>query len=681
MERTLRADRQPEWVTDGRSYAGHDGRGAEGGADGVYLDRRGRFEEQHRRIDQRWNRVANARLLLFLVGAAVLGLGIWLEQVVLVAAVIPCVAAFLAAIAYHTRLGETRRTVAELRTINDEGLSRLRRDWNALPLRTVQPEETVDAVASDLDLLGHASLQHLLGTPATAVGQAALRRWLLQPAEPEVVRERQAAVIELRHMLDFRDELALRGRLMGDVQPQYERFIRWAESEAWLAPRPGLLWAVRLLTLAIGAAVAAQVAGLVAYPLWLAGLLGSYGLILTVGKRVDLEIEQVAERQVVFRTYAALFALIRSQQFSAPLLQRLQTALSAEHLPADRQMTRLGRIMILADLRLWLLYFPLKLFTLWNFHVLWLLERWKREAGSDVQVWLDVLGDLEALAALATLAHDHPHWSFPELVEGKRPALLASNLGHPLLPPEKCVGNDVAVGPPGTFLLVTGSNMSGKSTLLRAIGLNAALAQAGGPVCASAMCLPPLVLATSMRVQDSLELGVSYFMAELRRLKHVVDTAAQVHEGGSRTLLFLLDEILHGTNTHERQIAVRRIVRHLMREGAIGAISTHDLSLTKTPEVAAAGRPVYFTEQFLQGAEGPEMHFDYVLRAGVAPSTNALRLMELVGLTLDEAEEVAPERDPPVLDAASGTGTMPPERGTSGGVREKGKRSGGDSGC
>jgi DNA mismatch repair ATPase MutS len=255
-----------------------------------------------------------------------------------------------------------------------------------------------------------------------------------------------------------------------------------------------------------------------------------------------------------------------------------------------------------------------------------------------VRVWLETLSELEALSALATLAADNPTWAFPEIVEkaADGPALSARNLGHPLLPPAVCVGNDVGIGPVGRFLFVTGSNMSGKSTLLRAIGVNVVLAQAGGPVCADEMRLMPLTLATSIRVQDSLEYGISYFMAELRRLREVVEIAHTTGETGEREPLFLLDEILHGTNTSERQIAARQIIRTLLRYGATGAVSSHDLSLTETPDLTAARDAVHFTETFTRGADGPAMSFDYRLRPGVATSTNALKLMEMVGLPLDD---------------------------------------------
>jgi DNA mismatch repair ATPase MutS len=237
---------------------------------------------------------------------------------------------------------------------------------------------------------------------------------------------------------------------------------------------------------------------------------------------------------------------------------------------------------------------------------------------------------VEALAALATLAHDNPSWPFPTLDDGAD-RLTATALAHPLLPAATRVGNDVIVGPPGTMLLVTGSNMSGKSTLLRAIGLNAVLAQAGAPVCASRLTMPTVELRTSIRLADSLERGVSLFMAELHRLKEIVDAARS--RDRARPLLYLLDEILHGTNTAERLIAARAVLEHLVRAGAIGAVTTHDLTLAADGALAGASRPVHFTEQVTSENGGVAgMTFDYRLRPGLATSTNALKLLALVGL-------------------------------------------------
>ncbi len=588
------------------------------------------------RLSARWNRVANIRLLLFVLAVGCALARIWIATPLLWIAAGVFLVGFIVAIVYHTSLGRIRRYFDIRWSLNDEGLLRLDRDWARLPLRQPDTATTPPSFAGDLDLLGHASLQHLLGTPTTPAGLATLERWLLDPAAPATVAQRQVAVRELAQQIEFREELAAAGRMLETTQRDYELFTVWAEDQNWLIGRPALVWASRILPLLLIVVGIAVLNGFVPAGVLLPIIAVNMVLVSTVGRRAAHDIERVATRQSVFRAYARLFALVAEQRWQAPLLGRMQHDLQAGSVGAAAQMQRLARIMNMADLRLWLLYVPFNIATLWDFHVGWLLEHWRADGGPHARRWLEVLGELEALIALATLAHDHPHWSFPD-VSDDAGAFGAMGLGHPLLPPVAAVGNDVDVGPAGTFLLVTGSNMSGKSTLLRSIGLNTVLAQAGGPVCAEALRLPPLQLATSMRVEDSLEAGVSYFMAELQRLKEVVDTTRRA-SGSDRPVLYLLDEILHGTNTEERQVAARLIVRHLVDQGAIGAVSTHDLGLADAPELKPIMRAVHFTETFVRGPDGPEMHFDYHLREGVATSTNALKLMEIVGLNIEAAE-------------------------------------------
>ena len=266
-------------------------------------------------------------------------------------------------------------------------------------------------------------------------------------------------------------------------------------------------------------------------------------------------------------------------------------------------MDRLERLTVLSDVRRGLIFFFVQVLTLWDFHLAARFEAWQRDAGPAVRGWLDALGEVEALCSLAALAHAQPEWAWPRVGAGSgqegdegADAFRAIALGHPLIPGDRRVGNDVEVGPPGTFLLVTGSNMSGKTTLIRAIGVNAVLAEAGGPVCARSLAMPPVRLATSIVIEDSLEDGVSFFMAELLRLKRVVDAAAAdaSESGGSgaggRRLLYLLDEVLRGTNSAERRVAIQRVLGRLLDLGAIGAITTHDLQILAEGEARARRR-------------------------------------------------------------------------------------------
>ena len=419
-----------------------------------------------------------------------------------------CVALFIR----QGRLEALEKRYDTLHALKDEGLARLRRDWDALPLRQLTAPPDEQAIALDLDLLGHASLQHLLNTTATPGGQQRLQDWLFQPADQATVRERQMAAAELAPQLEFREDLAVFGRLSSMSQYAYERFLQWAAAAVVAVPQQLPHLGKPHLAATAATLPRAAVCRLTLPDL---ALFVGFNLLLSMsfGKPIDDLLDQVSDRQAVFRPYAGVFALIDRQPFTTPQLQHIQKDLAEGDLDADNEMRRLGRIMDLGDLRRSMFFPVIQAVLLWNFHILWLLERWQAETGQRVCVWLETLSELEALAALATLSYDNPAWVFPELVAlgpaGKR-RLVARNLGHPLLPPAVCIVNDVEVGPPGTFLLVTGSNMSGKSTLLRAIGVNIVLAGAGAPVCAAALRLPPVSLWTSVRVQDSLS-GVCRF--------------------------------------------------------------------------------------------------------------------------------------------------------------------------
>ncbi len=605
----------------------------------VHAARAARFRAEAAAAARRAGRLSTARLVVFLAAGAAL-LGAWdrrgAPRSLLLVLGLLLLVGFFALVRQHARALRERRWRDELALGSELALARLRRDWRALPSPDPGEAPPDHPYAADLDVFGRASLAQLLGSVSTTPGRERLDAWLLGASPPESIRERQAAVAELAPMLELRDDFAARGRLAGRVEPaRIEAFIAWTRGPGWLRGRPGLravAWGLPSVTLVLAGL---QAAGVLHEGWWGFGLLLAAAITWGSSRKAHAVFERAASGEEGVAGYAEQLALLERSTFASPCLTRLQAELRAGR-GAARALRRLDGLLSFAEARgNTLFWLPVQLLFLWDLHVLRGLEHWQALYGEHVAGWFEALGQADALAALAALTHDHPDWCFPELAETSatsRPLVRGVALAHPLLPDDAAVPNDAQVGPPGTFVLVTGSNMSGKSTLLRAIGCNAVLAQAGGPVCAQAFSLPPLELWTSMRVVDSLERGISHFMAELERLKEIVDAARRVETTDGRTLLYLVDEVLQGTNSAERQVAARRIVRHLVDHGAIGAVTTHDLELGDAAELSGAVVPVHFRETVHTGGEGPPLTFDYRLRPGVATSRNALKLMEIVGL-------------------------------------------------
>jgi len=332
----------------------------------------------------------------------------------------------------------------------------------------------------------------------------------------------------------------------------------------------------------------------------------------------------VSSTEGAFLRYGTLLALIENFRSDEPLLSELRRKLETNAGAPSQAMSRFRRLVGWFDLRHNGLVHPfVNLVLLWDVHCTVGLEHWQQLAGKRLRGWFEVIGWFEALSSIAGFAADEPELTFPELVDGDA-VFEAEALAHPLLSPSRRVPNDVRLSGPRRALLITGSNMSGKSTLLRAMGLATVLALAGAPVTARSFRISRLTLRTSIRIADSLERGVSHFYAEITRLKSVVDAAS-----GPDPVLFLLDEILHGTNSRERQAGARWVLAELLRRGAIGAISTHDEELCRLPEALMDKVAlVHLRESVIDG----KMSFDFRVYDGPVTSGNALRLMRLVGL-------------------------------------------------
>jgi ABC-type multidrug transport system fused ATPase/permease subunit len=607
----------------------------------IYRQRADKFSAAEKRYENLERMVMHLRVATF-IGAAVMFVMGWNSQQQRLWYWAGCIliAGFFVLVAYHERVRRQMRRYRLLRQINQQAIARLSRDWEALHTTHVAVPAEHQAVAADLDLFGHASLFHFLCAAATPIGIRALRDWLLNPASPEEIKRRQQAVSELAPHLELRQNLILNGLLLAYRGQTTERFVDWAEGAPWLAARRWLLWLVRIVSAAAVLILVLMCCRIIPVEI---GMLAVIGVVLInalitalFGGKVHNIFSIINLRRNEAARYLNIFELMYSMPDSSTELQAVKAEAKSHGGGVMLRMRQLNRIAVLAMIRhnpllKFYVHLPLQFMFLYDFHFLILLEAWQTRYGRYVRAWFQALGKFEALSSLASVAHDHPQWAMPE-VDPSAERFQARKLGHPLLSCRTRVDNDVEVGPAGSCLLVTGSNMSGKSTLLRAIGVNAILAQAGAPVCAERLAMPPVALATSMRIRDSLENGVSFYMAQLMRLKEIVDLARDPKARNNRPLMYLLDEILLGTNSRERHIAVVRVLNYLVQCGAIGAISTHDLDLAAGEPLSDVCRCVYFRETLHDQHVEQPMTFDYILRPGIATTTNALKLLEIVGL-------------------------------------------------
>ena len=623
-----------------------------GAVEADYIARGAAFAATEAALRRRADRISQLRLAAFVV-AVISGLALGSDsgpRALLVAGLVAGAGVFVAAARWHAIVRRRASWSGVRRLVCEQGPRRIARDWSGIASQLPDARTPDHPYAADLDVTGHASIGRLLDVTSAGPGRRTLMAWLLEQTAPvSDLRERQRAVTELAPAAEWRETLTAHAWTAAVARrTDVERFLTWAEQASWLIDRPGIMWASRILpfliipsamlavastlwALGVGVPPSAELAAVaaIAKAWWWLPFLAGIALSVAARSALTNGIQSAMAHLSGLAAYAEMLGHVETAAFDAPRIQELKRRLGTGH-GAAGELTRLGAIVRLAEAR----YSPmahaaLQLLGLWDFHVLAALERWQRTSGAHARDWLAALGEAEALAALATLAYDNPDWVMPDFVDD--PARIeAAALGHPLLAARSRVSNDVTVGPPGTFVLVTGSNMSGKSTLLRAIGTNIVLAQAGGPVCARAMRFTPVDIWTSIRIDDSLEAGVSLFMAELRRLKRIVDAARD--PGRVRPLLYLLDEMLHGTNTAERRIAARRVLTYLIEAGAIGAVTTHDLTLAEDSSLDSAAQRVHFTERFEQTAAGMTMTFDYQLRPGLATSANALKLLAMIGL-------------------------------------------------
>ena len=529
-------------------------------------------------------------------------------------------ALFIVAVIYHARVrrahGRAERAAAHYRA----GIERIEDRWSGRGNPGTRFDDPHHVYAADLDLFGPGNLFELLSIARTRMGETALASWLLSPTDIATVLQRQKSNAELRARLDLREDLAVLGETAGvGVQPA--ELVRWAESPNRLTARWILPVALLLPLAAIAAVVFWNSSGLPS-PL-IAVLAIEYGVMRLLRKHLADVFSTTEQAFDSLRLLAALTERLEREPVQTDLAKRLVAQLSSEGLRASHAIGRLGTVVQFVESRRNFIIAILNLPLLYSVHAALAAERWRRHHGHAVRVWLQTIGEIEALISLSGYSYEHPEDPFPEIVEGAA-TFEAESIGHPLLPQATCVRNDVSIAGDTRVLLISGSNMSGKSTLLRTVGINTVLAMAGATVRAQRLRLSPLQVGANIRINDSLHEGSSRFYAEITRLRQLNELAAR-----TPPLLFLLDEVLQGTNSKDRFIGAQGVIRALLDRGAIGLVSTHDLALT---EIEVAGtqclRNLHFQDELVDG----RMKFDFKLHEGIVTKSNGLELMRSIGL-------------------------------------------------
>jgi hypothetical protein len=528
------------------------------------------------------------------------------------------VLAFIAVLVYHQRVRLLRAKADRAARYYRAGLERINDRWSGSGATGARFEIPHHIYGDDLDLFGAGSLYQLLCAARTQLGENILARWLLAPADIDSIRGRHSSIDDLRDRLEFREAMAIDGdTLKIDLHP--ETLELWARAPNQL----GAVWirwgAPLIAALAAAASIVWAVSGIV-FPL-LAIIMIEIALLYFLRNPIRAAITTVESAFDDLKGLAVLLNRIEAQRFDAAALHALQLRLLSHRLGSSAAISKLATIVSFVEARRNPILAPFMLLFMYPLLTGLAAERWRTAHGAVIHSWLEVLGEFEALLSLAQYAYEHPEDPFPQFIDGP-PAFKAQVLGHPLISAAVRVCNDVDISGATRALLVSGSNMSGKSTLLRTIGINTVLAMAGAPVRAKSLHMTPLQVGASIRINDSLHEGSSRFYAEITRLR-------QLFEPIRLPLLFLLDELLQGTNSADRRIGAQGLIRALLKKGAIGLISTHDLALT---DIAAlepgAIENVHFQDELVDG----KLKFDFKLQPGIVTKSNGIELMRSIGL-------------------------------------------------
>jgi MutS domain V len=590
-----------------------------------YESRLSARRESLERAEAGHRRLGTFRLLTALVTAGILWLALS-QHVSLAFLAIPA-AIFLALVIAHSRLDRIRKSAKRAVDYYQRGLDRLDDNWTSSGESGERFRDGTHPYADDLDLFGSASLFQLLNTARTTAGEATLAGWLSAPAQRDEILARQKAVDELRNRLDLREDLALLGQdFRASGHP--DALAKWGAGA--LIPFPGWMrWSAPLFAVVtVGLLIALFAADLSSPALRIAFIVSAAIeglLVLPLRERIAKVVLAVGQPGHDLALLAQVLHRLEAESFTSPKLAGLRARLDVAGQPASQRIAKLQRLIELLDSRDNVVIRIIGPLMLWTTQLAMAIESWRAESGAGIAGWVSAVGEMEALSSLACYAYEHPKDPFPT-ISPSGTIFEAKAMAHPLLPESRSIRNDLSLSASMRLIVISGSNMSGKSTLLRTTGVNTVLALAGAPVRAEALTVSPLQLGASIRINDSLQAGASRFYAEITRLRDILALA------DSGPVLFLLDELLNGTNSHDRRIGAEGVVRGLVKRDAIGLVTTHDLALAAIADSLASQAA---NKHFEDHLENGVMTFDYRIQPGVVEKSNALELMRAVGLNVD----------------------------------------------
>ncbi|MEN0048186.1 MAG: hypothetical protein AAF806_14085 [Bacteroidota bacterium] len=586
----------------------------------IYEQRNTQYHQEAEELQQKYNRFSIIRLLIFFVAIAIIIL-LWSAAIALgMLGIVIFLVGFYRFVIWHQAIKTKELHLRQLSKINANEAKVLEHDYSMFE----DGEEFLNPLHSyslDLDIFGDHSFFQYCNRTNTVIGKQALASILQEEVSLDTIQERQNAIQELRTLLDWRQDLQAYGANTKDEVKHLDLLKYWLEQPNFVLDnrlyKIAFYFAPVLTLLALGL--------IIDYPWWIAILPIIPNLLIlrrTVSK-VNETHQQTTHADKALSHYAALIQHIENQSFETSLLKKLAAAFG-EH-QAHQQIRRLSYIIGQLNVRYNIFSFILNIGGLWDLHWVYRLEKWKLANKEFLSLWFENLARFEALSSFANLSYNNPDWIFPEFQETTD--IKATGLGHPLIHQSKRITNDFSSPTQGHIKLITGSNMAGKSTFLRTVGLNIALANVGAPVCAKELQLPLLKVYTSMRTQDALHESTSSFYAELKRLKFIIEAV----ERGEQ-IYFLLDEILKGTNSRDRHTGSKALIRQLIEAKGGGIIATHDLELGALE--AQYGGAIENLRIEVEIEDG-KLHFDYKLKKGVSQSFNATILMQQMGIKVE----------------------------------------------